>query len=87
MRSYLNDPVGVRGASLAEPVQRPIGGSTRYVACLRYSAKDFNNRYTPSQERAVAFMDGRPDRVLESSTDACAGVTWQPFPEMEQMTR
>ncbi len=40
MRTYLNDPVGVRGATLAEPVQRTVGGNMRYVACVRYSAKD-----------------------------------------------
>ena len=87
MRSYLNDPVGVRGGSLAEPVQKPVGGNTRYVACLRYAAKDFNGRYTPPQERAIAFIDGRPDRVLENSAETCAGANYQPFPELEKMTR
>ncbi len=87
MRTYLNDPVGVRGATLAEPVQRTVGGNMRYVACVRYSAKDFNSRYTPVQERGVAFVDGRLDRVVENSTELCAGATYQPFPEMEKMTR
>jgi len=87
MRTYLNDPVGVRGASLADPVQRTVGGNLRYVACVRYSAKDFNNRYTPPQERAVAFVDGRLDRVLENSAEVCAGANYQPFPELEKMTR
>lgn len=86
MRTYLNDPVGVRGASLAEPVQRSVGGNPRFVACLRYSAKDFAGHYT-AQERAVAFVDGRLDRVLERSTEACAGASYQPFPDLEKMTR
>jgi hypothetical protein len=87
LRTYLNDPVGVRGAVLAEPVQRTVGGNMRYVACVRYSAKDFNNRYTPVQERGIAFVDGRLDRVVENSTELCAGANYQPFPEMEKMTR
>jgi hypothetical protein len=33
LRTYLNDPVGVRGAVMAEPVERVIGGRLRYVAC------------------------------------------------------
>lgn len=87
MRTYLNDPVGVRSAVLAEPVQRTVGGNMRYVACVRYSAKDFNNRYTPVQERGIAFVDGRLERVVDNSTELCAGANYQPFPEMEKMTR
>ena len=87
MRTYLNDPVGVRGASLAEPVQRSVGGNMRYVACVRYAAKDFNGRYAPVQERGIAFVDGRLDRVIDNSAEVCAGASYQPFPEMEKMTR
>lgn len=87
MRTYLNDPVGVRGAVVAEPVQRTVGGNLRYVACLRYSARDFNDRYTPLQERGVAFVDGRPDRVVENSAELCAGASYQPFTELERLSR
>lgn len=87
LRTYLNDPVGVRGASLAEPVQRSVGGNMRYVACVRYAAKDFNGRYAPVQERGIAFVDGRLDRVVDNSAEICAGAMYQPFPEMEKMTR
>jgi len=87
LRTYLNDPVGVRGAVLAEPVQRTVGGNMRYIACVRYSSKDFNGRYTPMQERGVAFVDGRLERVVENSAELCAGANYQPFPEMEKMTR
>lgn len=87
MRTYLNDPVGVRGAVLAEPVQRSVGGNMRYIACVRYAAKDFNGRYTPVQERGVAFVDGRLERVVDNSAELCAGANYQPFPEMEKMTR
>jgi hypothetical protein len=87
MRTYLNDPVGVRGAVLAEPVQRSVGGNMRYIACVRYAAKDFNGRYTPVQERGVAFVDGRLERVVDNSAEVCAGANYQPFPEMEKMTR
>lgn len=87
MRTYLNNPVGVRGALIAEPVQRTVGGNMRYIACVRYSAKDFNGRYTPEQERGVAFVDGRLERVVDNSAELCAGANYQPFPDMEKMTR
>ena len=38
MKTYLNNPVGVRDAVMAEPVQRTVGGRLRYVSCLRFSA-------------------------------------------------
>ncbi len=31
MKTYLNNPVGVRDAVMAEPVQRVVGGRLRYV--------------------------------------------------------
>jgi hypothetical protein len=87
LRTYLNDPVGVRGAMMAEPVQRTVGGNMRFVSCVRYSAKDFNGRYTPVQERGVAFVDGRLERVVDNSAEVCAGANYQPFPEVEKMAR
>jgi hypothetical protein len=86
-KTYLNNPVGVRDAMMAEPVQRTVGGRLRYVSCVRYTAKDFDGRYTTPQERAVSYVDKRLDRIVENVTEACAGATYAPFPEMEKMTR
>lgn len=86
-KTYLNNPVGVRDAMMAEPVQRTVGGRLRYVSCVRYTAKDFDGRYTAPQERAVSYVDKRLDRIVENVTEACAGATYAPFPEMEKMTR
>ncbi|WP_445488962.1 hypothetical protein [Rhodopseudomonas sp. RCAM05734] len=86
-RTYINNPVGVRDAALAEPVQRTVGGRLRYVGCVRYTARDMDGKYQAPQERGVMFVDGRLDRVIENSSDACAGATFQPFPELQAMTR
>lgn len=87
MRTYLNDPVGVREAAIAEPAQRTVGGRLRYVVCLRYSAKDTDGNYRPARERGVLFVDGRLDRMLENATEACAGASYGPFPDLEKMSR
>ena len=87
MRSYLNDPVGVRDAMMAQPVQRTVGGRLRYVSCVRYTAKDRAGQYVGPQEVAVSYVDTRLDRVVEDTAAACAGATYAPFPEMEKMTR
>jgi hypothetical protein len=87
MHTYLNNPVGVREAVMAEPVQRTVGGRIRYVSCVRYSARDFDGSYHAAGERAVVYVDGRLDRIIEKGADVCSGVTYAPFPELEKMTR
>jgi hypothetical protein len=87
MKTYLNNPQGVHDAVMAEPVQRTVGGRLRYVVCLRYNPREFDGSYQGLQERGVMFVDGRLDRVVENVSDACAGATYAPFPDLEKMTR
>src|SRR4051812_44410225 len=87
MKPYLNNPVGVKEAVLAEPVQRTVGGRLRYVVCLRYNAKDSDGNYRGSRERAVLFVDARLDRIVEDASDPCAGAVYAAFPELERMVR
>jgi hypothetical protein len=39
------------------------------------------------RERAVIFVNGRADRVVDRTSDLCAGAVYVPFPELEKMTR
>jgi hypothetical protein len=87
MKTYLNNPVGVKEAVMAEPVQRTVGGRLRYVSCLRYNAKDTSGGYLGMRERAVLYVDARLDRIVEDASEICAGAAYAPFPEMEKMTR
>jgi hypothetical protein len=87
LKTYLNDPVGVREASMAEPVQRTVGGRLRYVSCLRYNARESDRSYRGASERGVVYVDGRLDRIIENVSEACAGASYAPFPEMEKLTR
>ena len=87
MRTYLNNPVGVRDALMAEPVQRTVGGRLRYVSCLRYTPRESDGSYRESRERAVVYVDARLDRVLENSGEACSGAAYAAFPELEKLTR
>lgn len=87
LRTYLNDPQGVRAAMIAQPVQRTVGGRLRYVACLRYSAREEGGRNGPVRVRAALFVDGRLDRLIEDGGEICENVTLAPFPEMEKLTR
>lgn len=87
MRTYLNNPAGVREAMMADPVQRTIGGRLRYVSCLRYTARESDGSYREPRERAVVYVDARLDRVLENASEPCAGATYAPFPELEKLSR
>ena len=87
MRTYLNNPVGVHDAAMAEPVQRTLGGRLRYVSCLRFTPRESDGSYREPRERAVVYVDGRLDRVVENAGEPCAGATYAPFPELEKMTR
>jgi hypothetical protein len=87
MKTYLNNPAGVRDAVLAEPVQRTVGGRLRYVTCLRFTPRESDGAYRESRERVVLYVDGRLDRIIENASEPCAGAVYAPFPELEKMTR
>jgi hypothetical protein len=87
MRAYLNNPVGVREASMAEPVLRELGGRQFYVSCLRFTPRETDGSYKAMRERAVVFVNGRADRVVDRASELCAGAVYGPFPELEKMTR
>jgi hypothetical protein len=87
MKTYLNNPVGVKDAMMAEPVQRTVGGRLRYVVCVRYNAKDSGGGYLGVRERAVLFVDARLDRIVEDASEICAGAAYAPYPDLEKMVR
>jgi hypothetical protein len=87
LKTYLNNPVGVRDAVVAEPVQRVIGGRLRYVVCLRFSPRESDGGYREPRERAFLFVDGRLDRIIENASEPCAGAAYAPFAELEKLTR
>jgi len=89
LRTYLNNPAGVRGAFIGEPELRAIPGSTaqRYMVCLRFNAKDSTGKYEGSRDRLVAFLSGRLDTLVPARKDQCEKTNWQPFPELEKLTR
>ncbi len=87
LRTYLNNPSGIRDATVAEPVQREFGGHTRYAVCVRFNARESDGGYKGAKERAALFVNGRLDRLIEKPEDLCKGVTYAPFPELEKLTR
>lgn len=87
MRTYLNNPVGVHDAAMAEPALRDVNGRTRYVSCLRYTARESDGSYREPHERAVLYVNGRLDRMIEKGAEICTSAVYVPFPELEKLTR
>ena len=87
MKTYLNNPVAVHDAAMAEPVQRTVGGRLRYVSCLRFVPRESDGSYRAARERAILYVDGRLDRVVENSGETCAGAVYAPFSDLEKMKR
>jgi hypothetical protein len=90
MRTYLNDPTGVRDAYVSEPAQRTIEGVNRYFSCVRYTAKKTGGQYAPIKDSLILFRSGRLERVVDSEIMArgqCKDAAYVPFPQLQQMTR
>jgi hypothetical protein len=87
LRTYLNDPTRIRSASISEPALRSTGRDDRYAVCLRFNARKSNGEYEGVKERIVFFLAGRLDAMTEARRDQCKGADYQPFPELESLTR
>jgi hypothetical protein len=92
MRAYLNDPSGIRDASISEPFLKPASLSMpeRYIACLRFNAKKSATVYAGSKEIAAVFLAGRFDQFIDTPKEEqplCANAAYMPFPELENLPR
>lgn len=94
MRTYLNDPTHIRNASVSQPVLKQLSENDRgqrYVACIRYTARDSGGKYMPPKEGAATFVSGKLDRYLDTPVpvvrELCKDAAFGPFFELEKLTR
>ena len=87
MHAYYNDPTGIREAAISEPMLKSVGGTTRYIVCVRFNAKQNGTTYAGVRDFAAVFIAGRFDRFVETAREQCAGAAYAPFPELEKLTR
>src|SRR4051812_24862467 len=85
MRTYLQNPSKVRDAYIATPVLKPVGRVQQYITCLRYNPRDSANKYEGNQQNVVIFLSGRLNQFLPDDPQMCAGLTYQRYPEIENM--
>ena len=89
LRTYLNDPSGVRDGAVSPPVLKPVGQGQRYVACVRYNARDNRRQYMGVKTGAAIYVAGRLDRFLEGkeAQPYCKDAAFAPFPELARLAR
>lgn len=85
LRTYLNDPRGIRDAAITEPVLRDIGRAKRYALCVRFNARKTTGGYEGSKERLIVFLAGKLDTMIDARRDDCSSMTYKPFPELERL--
>lgn len=89
MHAYLNDPSGIRDASISEPMLKEVGHGTgtRYVVCLRFNGKRDNGNYAGLKQIEAVFLAGRFEDFVDAPREPCQSATYAAFPELEQLKR
>jgi hypothetical protein len=85
LRLQLPDSKGIHSAFLAEPVLKPRDAITRYIACIRFDAKDDRGKYQGNKEYAAFFYGGEVTQIVEATRELCDKAAYQPFPELERL--
>jgi hypothetical protein len=85
LRTYLNDPRGVRDAQISEPTLRDVGGVKRYALCVRYNARKSTGKYEGAKDRLIVFLAGRLDTMIDVKDDECKEAKYQPFTELTRL--
>jgi hypothetical protein len=85
-RSFLNDPTGIRSAGISQPAVRKVGSVERYVACVRFNAKGPAGGYIGEREHLAIFLAGKLDQ-MGVTRELCKDAAYEPFPELERLTR
>lgn len=87
LRGYVADPSGIRNAFLAPPALKPFKADSRYLACVRYDAKDADGQYVGARDFVAIFFAGNLNQFLPAEPDQCKGAAYQPFPELQELKR
>jgi hypothetical protein len=89
LRTYLNDPNHIRAARVSQPQLATVGPGQRYVACVRYNARNSDGKYAGTTDGAAVYVSGKLDRFLDgkSAQPYCKDAAYEPFPELERLTR
>ena len=89
LRTYLNDPTHVRGGEVSQLALKTVGPGERYIACVRYDARDIHGKYAGVKTGAAVYVSGKLDRFIDGkpAQPLCKDLAYAPFPELAQLKR
>jgi hypothetical protein len=90
MRTYLNDPTRIRDSAVSAPVLKDFGQGQRFMACVRFNARNSDGKYMGTKEGAAVYVSGKLDRFFDTPREAreiCKDAAYSPFPELAALTR
>lgn len=89
LRTYLNDPTHVRGGEVSQPALMTVGPGQRYLACVRYNARDGRGKYAGVKTGAAVYVAGKLDRFIDGkpAQPFCKDASYAPFPELAHLAR
>jgi hypothetical protein len=85
MRTYLNDPTRVRDTAVSAPVLKDFGQGQRYMACVRFNARNSEGKYAGAKDGVAIYVSGKLDRFFDTPREAreiCKDAAYAPFPEL-----
>jgi hypothetical protein len=84
LRLNLPDPTNIRNAYLAAPAMKVYKEVPRYIACLKFDARDRGGDYD-SKGMAVFFFNGSATQFVETMPELCVNAAYQPFPDLQKL--
>ena len=84
LRLQLESPSNIMDAYVAEPILKTPQGTPRYIACVRFNAKDRNGNYNGPRNMAAYFLSGKLTQIVDANAELCANAAFQPFPELQR---
>lgn len=90
LRTYLNDPRHIRDTGVSQPALVEVGPGKRYVACVRYNARNARGRYGGVKVGAATYVSGKLDRFTDAEPSVkamCKEADFVPFPALAKLTR
>jgi hypothetical protein len=75
----LHDRADYRGAFIAAPALKPVAESQtqHYVVCVLLTG------HNDKRNKAVVYLEGRPNQFIDATPQQCDGAAYQPFTELE----
>jgi hypothetical protein len=79
LSTVLIDRADFLNVQIAAPVLKEVGAGEHYVVCVLFTGR------TQHREKVAIYLAGTINQVVDAEAGQCAGVAYQPFPELAAM--